>query len=142
MWTAIHLRKRLGATLIGEPTSGKPNSPGEVQTVKLPVSGLELQYSTKNWLRDPDADPPSLMPDLPVAGKAADYFARPGRGAGRRPGRHPQAPARPPRRRLDGDRLPLSPASRCRRLGPPGYELLRSWVLPKISSFEPSRWLS
>jgi hypothetical protein len=75
MWTAIHLRKRLGAALVGEPTSGKPNSPGEVQSVKLPVSGLELQYSTKNWVRDPDANLPSLMPDLPVAGKAADYFA-------------------------------------------------------------------
>ena len=76
MWTAIHLRNRLGATLVGEPTSGKPNSPGEVQTVRLPVSGLELQYSTKNWLRDPGNDLPALMPDLIVAGKAADHFAR------------------------------------------------------------------
>ena len=76
MWSAIHLRKRLGATLIGEPTWGKPNSPGEVQSVKLPVSGLELQYSTRNWLRDPGNDAPSLMPDLTVVGKAADYFAR------------------------------------------------------------------
>jgi hypothetical protein len=76
MWSAIHLRKRLGATLIGEPTRGKPNSPGEVQSVKLPVSGLELQYSTRNWLRDPGNDAPSLTPDLTVVGKAADYFAR------------------------------------------------------------------
>jgi hypothetical protein len=76
MWTAIHLRKRLGATLIGEPSSGKPNAPGDVQSVKLPVSGLELQYSTKNWLRDPDANLPSVIPDVMVVPKAADHFAR------------------------------------------------------------------
>jgi hypothetical protein len=76
MWTAIYLRKRLGATLIGEPTSGKPNAPGDVQLVKLPVSGLELQYSTKNLLRDTDANPPSVIPDVTVVPKAADHFAR------------------------------------------------------------------
>jgi hypothetical protein len=77
MWTAIHLRKRLAATLIGEPTRGKPNSPGDVQLVKLPISGLELEYSTRNWLRDPEAgDQPSLVPDVTAVGKGADYFAR------------------------------------------------------------------
>ena len=76
------------------------------------------------------------MPDLTVAGKAADHFARrdvvldaalgftaQARTRTAPAGRHGRPPARWKSARA-------------------GYELLRSWVLPKLSSFEPSRWLS
>ena len=75
MWAAIDLRKRAGATLVGEPTSGKPNSPGEVRVLRLPWSGLEVQYSTRNWQRDPDADLPAVFPDLPAVPSVSDHRA-------------------------------------------------------------------
>jgi len=66
MLNAIDL-KTFGATLIGEPTGGKPNGYGEVQSFQLPNSRLSVQYSTRLFqipgFRDSD---PSLMPDIQV----------------------------------------------------------------------------
>jgi hypothetical protein len=45
LWTADDLRKQ-GATLVGSPTGGKPNSYGNVRTFRLPNSRLEVSYST------------------------------------------------------------------------------------------------
>jgi hypothetical protein len=75
MWNAIELRHETHAVLVGEETAGKPNAYGEVRTLRLPGSGLMVQYSTRYWRRDPTSDGPSLAPDLPVAASSADFLA-------------------------------------------------------------------
>jgi uncharacterized protein (TIGR03437 family) len=63
--------------LIGEPTGGKPGSYGEVKAFLLPNSGLAVNYSTVlHPLPDNVPDAPSLMPDIVVPAKSADFFAR------------------------------------------------------------------
>jgi len=65
LWTADDLRKQ-GATLVGSPTGGKPNSYGNVRTFRLSNSRLEVSYSTRFYSLAPGADPPSLEPAVPV----------------------------------------------------------------------------
>ena len=65
LWTADDLRKQ-GATLVGSPTGGKPNSYGNVRTFSLSNSRLEVSYSTRFYSLAPGADPPSLEPAVPV----------------------------------------------------------------------------
>lgn len=71
---AMELKTRLGATLVGEPTSGKPNHYGEVKTFRLPRSRLMVQYSTKFFQRVP-GDPETLVPDVTVPSRAAELLA-------------------------------------------------------------------
>ncbi len=71
---AVHLRDRAHALLVGEPTGGKPNQYGEVQTFNLPNSNLIVTYSTKYFAYQ-EADTPSLMPDFPTELTYADYAA-------------------------------------------------------------------
>lgn len=71
---ALELKRRLGATLVGEPTSGKPNHYGEVKTFRLPHSKLLVQYSTKLFQRV-EGNPKTLMPDVRVSQRAADLLA-------------------------------------------------------------------
>jgi hypothetical protein len=71
---AVGLRRDTAATLIGEPTAGKPNHFGEVRKFALPNSGIEVSYSTK-YFRASDDDGPSLMPDILVELTSADYLA-------------------------------------------------------------------
>lgn len=65
--------KSISAKLVGEPTGGKPNGYGEVQTFTLPRSGLMVRYSTKYFYLTA-GDPPSVMPDLAAATSSKDYF--------------------------------------------------------------------
>ncbi|MDQ3746267.1 MAG: S41 family peptidase [Acidobacteriota bacterium] len=74
MLNAITLRQQTNATLVGEPTGGKPNAFGEVKTFRLPNSGLSVSYSTK-FFSTVAGDPPSLDPEVFVELTAADYFA-------------------------------------------------------------------
>jgi len=74
MMNAHQLRAWAGATLIGEPTGGKPNSYGELRSFRLPRSGLQVFYSTKYFRMLAD-DPPAVEPDVTVKLGAADYFA-------------------------------------------------------------------
>ncbi len=62
---ALDLRST-SAIFVGEPTGGRPNHFGEVKTFQLPNSGLTVAYSTKYFRRIPDADPPSMEPDIHV----------------------------------------------------------------------------
>jgi C-terminal processing protease CtpA/Prc len=71
---AVRLRKETAATLIGEPTAGKPNHFGEVRSFELPNSSITVSYSTK-YFRESDEDSPSLMPDMLVEQTSADYLA-------------------------------------------------------------------
>jgi hypothetical protein len=74
MWTADDLR-RLGAVLVGSPTGGKPNSYGNVRTLQLPNSGLQVGYSTRYFQIVSGSDPEWIAPDLPVEPTIADLRA-------------------------------------------------------------------
>lgn len=65
MWTALDLQ-RLGAVTVGAPTGGKPNSPGNVRSLFLPNSRLQVSYSTSFFRLVDGSDPPSVFPELPV----------------------------------------------------------------------------
>lgn len=58
---AIDLKMTAHAVLIGEPTGGKPNSFGDIQTYQLPNSKLTFSYSTKYFNLGMEED--ALYPD-------------------------------------------------------------------------------
>jgi hypothetical protein len=72
---AMDIKTRLHATLVGEPTGGRPNGWGNAKIVTLPHSGLRVQYSTSFFRIIRAADPPALDPDVPVAAALADVLA-------------------------------------------------------------------
>jgi hypothetical protein len=78
LMNAVSFRQLTKATLVGEPTGGRPNHFGETKTFTLPNSGMTIQHSTK-YFREQDKDEDSLHPDVQVDVRAADY------GAGRDP---------------------------------------------------------
>ncbi|MBM3758326.1 MAG: hypothetical protein FJW38_30665 [Acidobacteria bacterium] len=55
-----------GYALLGEPTGGKPTHFGQVVGITLASAGLRAQYSTRSWIRGPQPDSESLMPDVQV----------------------------------------------------------------------------
>jgi PAS domain-containing protein len=61
---AMQFKQATKATLVGEPTGQKPNSFGEVKMLKLPHSGLVVQYSTQYFRRYPQGDPLTFEPDV------------------------------------------------------------------------------
>lgn len=69
---AMDFKQRLGALVVGEPTSGTPNHFGEVRHFTLPSSRLRVGYSTKRF-GDPAGALEPLRPDLPAAMSFADY---------------------------------------------------------------------
>lgn len=62
---SIELMNAIDPVFIGEPSGGKPNHFGEVETFSLPFSKLRVSYSIKyfNWVQD---DPPSIMPTTTI----------------------------------------------------------------------------
>lgn len=56
--------KRSGATLVGEPTGGRPSSYGEVKTVTLPNSQLLVRFTTKFQNVPASLDFDELSPDV------------------------------------------------------------------------------
>jgi len=71
---ALDLGKKTRAIFFGEPTGGKPNHYGEIETLTLPNLGLEVSYSTK-YFRFADGDDPSLIPNVLVEPSLDDYLA-------------------------------------------------------------------
>ena len=63
--------------VIGEATGGKPAEYGEVVGFTLPGSGLIGQYSTR-YFPNPTGIPDlrSFLPDIPIATRSTDFFAR------------------------------------------------------------------
>lgn len=78
LMNAVSFRQLTKATLVGEPTGGRPNHFGETKTFTLPNSGMTIQHSTK-YFREQGGDEDALRPDVRVDVRAADY------GAGRDP---------------------------------------------------------
>jgi C-terminal processing protease CtpA/Prc len=75
MMAAMDFKDELRAILIGEPTGGRPNQFGEVKRALLPNSNLAVYYPVKYFHPIQDADPESVMPDIPVAVKLEDFLA-------------------------------------------------------------------
>ena len=71
---AIAIRQA-SATLVGEPSGGSPNSYGEVKTLMLPNSQLNVSYSTR-YFSFPGYPAGSLVPDVAVPIYSSDWFAR------------------------------------------------------------------
>jgi hypothetical protein len=72
---AIVLKLKLHATLVGEPTGGKPASYGEVNSFTLPNSKLVIQFSTRYFAADKGMEGPSLFPDIAAPLTIADFLA-------------------------------------------------------------------
>ena len=64
------------ATLVGEPTGGKPGSWGEVRTFELPNSGLGVSYSTVFHDDRHGGDVATLEPDVLATPTPQDAMAQ------------------------------------------------------------------
>lgn len=71
---ADELRAKTNATLVGEPTGGRPNHFGEVRNFTLPHSWLSVSYSTKYFTRSA-VDSATTEPDVAVPYRYEDYAA-------------------------------------------------------------------
>lgn len=69
---ALAFRKATAAKLYGEPTGGALNHYGEVKALRLPATGLQLQYSTK-YHRQVEGLGLALDPDVVVMPTAAQF---------------------------------------------------------------------
>jgi hypothetical protein len=74
MMNAMELRRDLKATLIGEPTGGSPSCYGEVRTLTLPNSKLNVRYTTKFFGQHDDTQS-NLQPDILAARTIADALS-------------------------------------------------------------------
>jgi uncharacterized protein (TIGR03437 family) len=72
---AISIRQGGPVSLVGEPSGGSPNSYGEVQTLTLPNSQLNVSYSTR-YFSFPGYPAGSMMPDVALPFYASDWFGR------------------------------------------------------------------
>jgi C-terminal processing protease CtpA/Prc len=70
----VDFKDELHAILVGEPTGGKPNGFGEVKRATLPNSNLAVFYPVKYFRPIPDADPQSIVPDIPVNLALEDFL--------------------------------------------------------------------
>ena len=71
---ALKLRRDTNTIFVGEPTGGKPNHYGQVETFALPYSKLRIRHSTKHFHFSKE-DSPSLIPDIQVDVSSSDYFS-------------------------------------------------------------------
>lgn len=69
---AMDFKNMTKAILVGEETAGKPNHLGEVRLLKLPSSGMTLQYSTKYFKRTGE-DLKTITPDQVVETNFNDF---------------------------------------------------------------------
>lgn len=67
------LQRLAGATVVGEPSGGKPNCYGEVQYLTLNNSKMQIRYSTQYYHLIEDDSLLSMLPDLPCPVTFADY---------------------------------------------------------------------
>ena len=70
---ALDFKKLKNVVFIGEETAGKPNHFGEVRSLRLPSSNLEVYYSTKFFKRT-DEKMNTLMPDVKIETKYSDFL--------------------------------------------------------------------
>jgi hypothetical protein len=70
---AIYFKQNTASILVGEPTGGKPNGYGEVQSFILPNSELNIQYTVK-YFNQVAGDPESLFPDYNIELTSQDFI--------------------------------------------------------------------
>ena len=76
MWAAVDLAREFDALLVGQPTGGRPNAPGERGLIVLPSSQLDCGVSLRLWNKGGKRYPgPALLPDLLVAETSTQHFA-------------------------------------------------------------------
>ncbi|AIQ62218.1 hypothetical protein PSTEL_02895 [Paenibacillus stellifer] len=75
MFAAITLRTEFHAKLVGEPTNGDPNKPGNILPLKLPASGLTAYYCTTEYHNPLYLGQDAVPPDLPVPTTIEDFRA-------------------------------------------------------------------
>jgi hypothetical protein len=75
VFAVMDFRTDLHALLVGEPTGNKPNHYGLQQNFALPNSRLMVHYSARHFRLMPDADPPTVEPDIMAPTSLADFLA-------------------------------------------------------------------
>lgn len=71
---AMDLRNGTHATLIGEPSGGKPNHFGEVKTLHLSNVNVDIYYSS-NYFKTTKEDTDAVYPDVSIHSRASSYFS-------------------------------------------------------------------
>jgi C-terminal processing protease CtpA/Prc len=74
MSNSEQFRSWAGAVLIGEPTGGKPNHFGQLNSFTLPNSGLTVSHSTR-WFQKVEGDPDAVHPDVRIDVGSSDLFS-------------------------------------------------------------------
>lgn len=72
LMNAVQFRQSTRATLVGEPTGGKPNHFGETKNFTLSNSQMPVQYSTK-YFRQQEKDDDALSPDVRIDARGEDF---------------------------------------------------------------------
>ena len=68
---AMNFRQLTNATLLGKPTGGSPNHYGEVRTITLPKTKMEIYHSTR-YFKYVDEDLKAVIPDKIIRTKYTD----------------------------------------------------------------------
>ncbi len=71
---ALKLKNETKAIFVGEPTGGKPNHFGAINSFNLPNSGLHVWYS-KQYFESSTDDQDSLYPDILIEPSFSDYLS-------------------------------------------------------------------
>ena len=74
MLNSFALQKMACATVVGEPSGGKPNCYGEVKYLTLSNSKMQVRYSTQYYHLIEDDSLLSMMPELACPVTMADYM--------------------------------------------------------------------
>ncbi|MEM7315314.1 MAG: hypothetical protein AAF497_19410, partial [Planctomycetota bacterium] len=75
LMNAIQMQQRTKATLVGEPTGGKPNHYGEIRTLTLPNCQWNVMYSTRQFQLAKDKKVTTLSPAKTIKTTFADWAA-------------------------------------------------------------------
>jgi len=70
---AMDFKNMTQAIFVGEETSGKPNSFGEIKLLELPNSGMKIQYSTK-YFQNSTRDQKTITPDYLIETSFIDFI--------------------------------------------------------------------
>lgn len=76
LWTALDFKNRTQATIVGEPTGGRPNFFGETRSAETPEHHVPFTWASRmNWRTDRSDGREALVPDRVVRESFADYAA-------------------------------------------------------------------
>ncbi len=73
LMNAATLKRTYGAVLVGEPSGGRPNHYGEVESIEL-LSGNRISWSTRFFTTVPGDNGEALYPDMAIPVHAEAFF--------------------------------------------------------------------